>query len=258
MNRLSKTLFRTTIAALALGIAGSASAATVNFTGALSPFATDPRYLRPVANGNSAPTDLAFDPFDVKFAYVVVPFTVSEVGFYNFLASSQDFDTYLGLHSGSFDPTDGLLNALIYDDDNGPESNSAFSPFLSDGIDYFAVVTSFFNNGSGAFTLTISGPGDIIGPFDAPPTVPEPASWALMIAGFGLVGSAMRRRTTMRVTYARSRYGKGENGHPCYRLTRGEGDCDSIPLPAPFANDQGPHYASASSASLCALCAKPF
>jgi Protein of unknown function (DUF642)/PEP-CTERM motif len=31
--------------------------------------------------------------------------------------------------------------------------------------------------------------------------VPEPASWALMIAGFGLVGSAMRRRAT-KVSYA--------------------------------------------------------
>ncbi len=31
--------------------------------------------------------------------------------------------------------------------------------------------------------------------------VPEPASWALMIAGFGLVGGAMRRRTAQ-VTYA--------------------------------------------------------
>ncbi len=31
--------------------------------------------------------------------------------------------------------------------------------------------------------------------FDAPaPGVPEPQSWALMIAGFGLVGAAMRRR----------------------------------------------------------------
>jgi hypothetical protein len=33
--------------------------------------------------------------------------------------------------------------------------------------------------------------------------VPEPATWAMMIAGFGLVGGAMRRRnTSVRVTYA--------------------------------------------------------
>jgi PEP-CTERM motif len=34
------------------------------------------------------------------------------------------------------------------------------------------------------------------------PSVPEPASWALMIAGFGLTGAAMRRREKVRVTYA--------------------------------------------------------
>lgn len=32
--------------------------------------------------------------------------------------------------------------------------------------------------------------------------VPEPASWALMMGGFGLVGAAMRRRTRMTITYA--------------------------------------------------------
>ena len=31
---------------------------------------------------------------------------------------------------------------------------------------------------------------------DVPPAVPEPATWAMMIAGFGLVGGAMRRRST--------------------------------------------------------------
>jgi len=30
--------------------------------------------------------------------------------------------------------------------------------------------------------------------FDAPSAVPEPASWAMLIAGFGLVGAAARRR----------------------------------------------------------------
>lgn len=32
---------------------------------------------------------------------------------------------------------------------------------------------------------------------DGPPVVPEPASWALMITGFGLVGVAMRRRSAV-------------------------------------------------------------
>jgi hypothetical protein len=32
--------------------------------------------------------------------------------------------------------------------------------------------------------------------------VPEPASWALMIAGFGLTGAAMRRRQRVSVSYA--------------------------------------------------------
>ena len=32
--------------------------------------------------------------------------------------------------------------------------------------------------------------------------VPEPATWAMMIAGFGLVGGAMRRRSKVKVSYA--------------------------------------------------------
>lgn len=33
-------------------------------------------------------------------------------------------------------------------------------------------------------------------------TVPEPAAWAMMIAGFGLVGAAQRRRRSVEITYA--------------------------------------------------------
>ena len=32
--------------------------------------------------------------------------------------------------------------------------------------------------------------------------IPEPAAWALMIAGFGLVGGAMRRKAKVRVAYS--------------------------------------------------------
>ena len=34
------------------------------------------------------------------------------------------------------------------------------------------------------------------------PVVPEPATWAMMIAGFGLIGAAMRRRTSVRFANA--------------------------------------------------------
>ena len=39
-----------------------------------------------------------------------------------------------------------------------------------------------------------------IGLADVMPGVPEPASWAMFIAGFGLTGAAMRRRRTSRET----------------------------------------------------------
>ena len=43
--------------------------------------------------------------------------------------------------------------------------------------------------GGGVFDdLTFGAPGNVSGP------VPEPASWALLIAGFGLTGAALRRR----------------------------------------------------------------
>lgn len=48
--------------------------------------------------------------------------------------------------------------------------------------DYYVADDITYNNGGGA--------------------VPEPATWAMMIAGFGLAGAALRRRPTVSVTYA--------------------------------------------------------
>lgn len=47
---------------------------------------------------------------------------------------------------------------------------------------------------NGTLTFTHDGDGPVT------PTVPEPATWGMMIAGFGLVGTAMRRRRETRVT----------------------------------------------------------
>jgi PEP-CTERM motif len=49
--------------------------------------------------------------------------------------------------------------------------------------------------------VTLDG-STILASAQGPGGVPEPASWALMIAGFGLVGAAMRRRAAVQVTYA--------------------------------------------------------
>lgn len=55
--------------------------------------------------------------------------------------------------------------------------------------------TSGAPNGTFYFQLqTSNGSGDRLAVTSIAPGVPEPASWALMVAGFGLVGAAARRR----------------------------------------------------------------
>ena len=58
---------------------------------------------------------------------------------------------------------------------------------------------------AGVFTLAVGSP---VGPqtetltiTDTAASVPEPASWAMMVGGFGLIGAAMRRKKVA-VTFA--------------------------------------------------------
>ncbi len=81
---------------------------------------------------------------------------------------------------------------------------AGFDPFGNYGV------TGSFNGAVNVRLLIGSAPSDGAGSDNigviidnvvlSTPTVPEPASWAMMIAGFGLVGGAMRRRT--RVSFA--------------------------------------------------------
>lgn len=63
-----------------------------------------------------------------------------------------------------------------------------------DAMGWNLSVDALANNGS--YRQTTSGIFTAFGGI-----VPEPASWAMMVAGFGLIGGAMRRRTTTRVTF---------------------------------------------------------
>ncbi|WP_426167566.1 PEPxxWA-CTERM sorting domain-containing protein [Sandarakinorhabdus sp. DWP1-3-1] len=78
---------------------------------------------------------------------------------------------------------------------SGPvDIGAAFGPVTGTGV--FAL-NQFTDVATTAGALTFTSSSDVI--FSgglAGAAVPEPASWAMLIAGFGLVGAAMRRRRT--------------------------------------------------------------
>jgi CHRD domain/PEP-CTERM motif len=100
----------------------------------------------------------------------------------------------LDVRSGSFDLTYDLLDATTY--------TAAFLA-ASGGTALGARDRLFsnFNNGLGYFNIhsTVFRGGELRGQLVG---IPEPASWGMMIVGFGFIGGAMRRRQSVRVTYA--------------------------------------------------------
>lgn len=171
------------IAGLALFAASPAMAQV--FTGDTT---GSPTLERPFENGSNPP----FSVSDGDYPYDVLAFTVTVSGSYSLLLESSDFDTFLGLYSGNFDPSAPLVNALIYNDDGGAGTNSLINYSLNTGTSYFAVVTGFGTDDFGPYTLTIRGPGSAVA------GVPEPSTWAMMLIGFGAIGVAMRRRRMSR------------------------------------------------------------
>jgi hypothetical protein len=101
----------------------------------------------------------------------------------------------LGVRSGSFDLIYDLLDSTTY--------TAAFLA-ASGGTALGARdrLLSNFNNGLGYFNIhsTVFRGGELRGQLAG---IPEPASWGMMIVGFGFAGGAMRRRRqSVRVTYA--------------------------------------------------------
>lgn len=80
----------------------------------------------------------------------------------------------------------GLFTGASYRDEQG--SNSRYQEWM-DSRPVFAQLR-FASDGVVDYAATLSGP------------VPEPANWAMMIAGFGLVGAALRRQRTCTKRFA--------------------------------------------------------
>lgn len=60
---------------------------------------------------------------------------------------------------------------------------------------------AFTSNGTWFRTSPINIGVRLAGGLGGPGPVPEPATWAMMIAGFGAIGAAMRRRRRVRVSF---------------------------------------------------------
>jgi hypothetical protein len=95
-----------------------------------------------------------------------------------------------GVTSGAYDQVFDLTLASSYNPafvtGNGgvAGAESALLAGIASGHAYFTLHTSTFPNGEIAGFLT-------------PPAVPEPTTWALLIAGFGLAGVSLRRRRSL-------------------------------------------------------------
>ena len=89
-------------------------------------------------------------------------------------------NTFSGSTSATVGRTTYTLNEFSFRRNLGDSVSEYVARPGGDGNDY---------SGNFRFTTALSA-------------VPEPASWAMMITGFGLVGGAMRRRSTRTVVFA--------------------------------------------------------
>ena len=100
------------------------------------------------------------------------------------------YSVTLTTSSPAIDFTSALLTGL-----GGPYNLVEIS---DDGITEFWRLPSVAQLDASQYTLTIngnnSGAGSLGGSITIRPAVPEPATWAMLLIGFGAVGFAMRRR----------------------------------------------------------------
>jgi len=159
--------------ALALGAAGSANAAkSLSYT------------VGDVTSGSFGDAHIKKGDFTDTLA-----FTLTESG--DFSASLTSAATALG-KAGDLDFTSVVLTGL-----GGPYNFTIRNNDNADGLTDSAVFNGFLDAGS--YLLTISAHSFGNAQFAGNTTlsaVPEAATWMSMVAGFGIIGGAARRRRT--------------------------------------------------------------
>jgi hypothetical protein len=124
-----------------------------------------------------------------------------------------DFQFTLDDHATPFSANPGSAMFLDVPSSQGPTTLTIFGEDSGGGLSYDGGPSYF---GDVIYTGDISAPVFTIGvfslfdPFSGPTDatltvtlapVPEPAAWAMMLAGFGITGAAMRRRSKATVRF---------------------------------------------------------
>ncbi len=101
--------------------------------------------------------------------------------------------------------TYGTANAIV-NGSNSVDITALVASAVGANANWLNLHLATANGGQWTYTYTGFGysadRANVSLTIDSGAGVPEPATWALMIAGFGLVGAASRRRQSVRVTYA--------------------------------------------------------
>ena len=112
-------------------------------------------------------------------------------------------------------PTAGFITATLTTVLIGGQANINFTSVLLDGVTPFSLSPGSVDQATltsgllaaGAHSFTINGtlPGSAGASYGGVlnfTAVPEPATWAMMILGMGMIGAGMRMRRRARATYA--------------------------------------------------------
>ena len=199
-----------TLAALSLTTAIAASPATAAVIAPISAVASSeyPGFPAPAAIDASLTTDFASNsqgPGTTVLFTLPTPYLLTGVGLYDRTTSGGSNGSYFG---GTTDFTTQFsltyydaLNAVI-----GTDIFNKLTPINPTGPASFAFTGVTTNSGSakvGSVLYTVlasNGPNPGLADIKFTGEVPEPATWALMLLGFGMVGFAMRKRSDVRTT----------------------------------------------------------
>ena len=130
---------------------------------------------------------LYFDTVSVSFA----PNALQDV-FYKISYEPADANVHASAYLNSYNP---LSKGDNYLGDIGASAAGFFEVKVTAGGSLLLLFSQNSSTAATGYTYTVEAFSDVNGGqnFGA---VPEPATWAMMIGGFALVGSAMRRRAT--------------------------------------------------------------